>query len=126
MNVDIELEVSLTPEGAEPTVISRSNFAHMYWSSAQQFVHHAIGGCAVNVGDILGSGTISGPTPGSYGSLLELSWNGKTPLAMTDGSTRSFLLDGDTLAIRGRARRGEITLGFGACDGTILPAPAFD
>ena len=126
MNVNIELEVSLTPEGAaEPTVISRSNFAHMYWSSAQQLVHHAVGGCAMKVGDVLGSGTISGPTPGSYGSLLELSWNGKTPLPMADGSTRSFLLDGDTLAIRGRARRGDITLGFGPCDGTILPSPDF-
>lgn len=126
MNVDIELEVSLTPDGAtESTVISRSNFAHMYWSSAQQLVHHAIGGCAMKVGDVLGSGTISGPTPGSYGSLLELSWNGKTPLAMADGTTRSFLLDGDRLEIRGRARRGEITLGFGPCDGTILPSPTF-
>lgn len=126
MNFDVELEVALTPAGgSEPTVISRSNFAHMYWSSAQQLVHHAIGGCAMKVGDVLGSGTISGPTPGSYGSLLELSWNGKTPVTLADGSARSFLLDGDTLAIRGRVRRGGVTLGFGPCDGEILAAPAF-
>ncbi len=125
MNYDVELEVSLRPKNAaEATVVSRTNFTHMYWSPAQQLAHHAIGGCAMKVGDVLGSGTISGSTPGSYGSLLELSWNGSKPLTMADGSTRSFLEDGDTLSIRGRAVRGGITLGFGPCDGEILPAPA--
>ena len=125
MNYDVELEVSLRPKDAvEATVVSRTNFTHMYWSPAQQLVHHAIGGCAMKVGDVLGSGTISGSDPGSYGSLLELSWNGSKPLTLADGSTRSFLVDGDTLSIRGRAVRGTITLGFGPCDGEILPAPS--
>jgi len=126
MNYDVELEVSLRPAGvAEATVISRTNFAHMYWSSAQQLVHHAIGGCAMKVGDILGSGTISGPSEDSFGSLLELAWNGKRPLALADGSSRSFLADGDTLTITGRAKKNGITIGFGRCEAEILPAPQF-
>ena len=124
MNFDVELEVSLQPAGvAEATVISRTNFAHMYWSSAQQLVHHAIGGCAMKVGDLLGSGTISGPTDDSFGSLLELTWNGQRPFTLADGSPRAFLADGDTLAITGRARKNGITIGFGRCEGEILPAP---
>ena len=104
-------------------MISRSNFKHMYWSSAQQLVHHAIGGCAMKVGDLLGSGTISGPTPDSCGSLLELAWNGQRPVALADGTTRSFLQDGDRLIITGRARKGDVTIGFGRCEAEILPAP---
>lgn len=124
MNFDVELEVTLRPAGvAEETVISRTNFAHMYWSSAQQLVHHAIGGCAMQVGDILGSGTISGPTDDSFGSLLELTWNGQRPFTLADGSPRSFLADGDTLTITGRARKNGITIGFGRCEGQIQPAP---
>jgi len=124
MNYDVELEIAIAgPGGGEATVVGRSNFAHLYWSSAQQLVHHAIGGCAMKVGDILGSGTISGPSEGSFGSLLELTWNGQRPLRLADGSSRGFLEDGDRLTISGRARRDGVTIGFGACSGEILPAP---
>ncbi|NLH83069.1 MAG: fumarylacetoacetase, partial [Phyllobacteriaceae bacterium] len=123
---DVELEVALRPRGeTRDAVVSRTNFSHMYWSSAQQLVHHAIGGCAMRVGDVLGSGTISGPDEGSFGSLLELTWNGARPVTLADGTTRSFLADGDTLTISGRARRDGVTIGFGACAAEILPAPDF-
>jgi fumarylacetoacetase len=123
MNLDVELEVAIRPKGAsEATVITRTNFAHMYWSTAQQLTHHAIGGCAMNVGDIIGSGTISGPTPDSLGSLLELTWNGTRPITLADGSTRTFLEDGDAVIFTGRATRGGISIGFGTCEGEILPA----
>jgi fumarylacetoacetase len=123
-NLDVELEVALRPRGgSEATVISRTNFAHMYWSSAQQLTHHAIGGCAMAVGDLIGSGTISGPTPDSAGSLLELTWNGERPLTFPDGTTRGFLEDGDALILSGRARRDGISIGFGVCEGEIRPAP---
>ena len=127
MNLDVELEVAIRPKGAaEATVITRTNFAHMYWSSAQQLAHHAIGGCAMTVGDIIGSGTISGPTPDSLGSLLELTWNGTRPIALADGSSRTFLEDGDTVIFTGRARRDGISVGFGVCEGEILPAHVRD
>jgi fumarylacetoacetase len=122
-NYDVELEVSLTPKGAkEAMIVSRTNFARMYWSSAQQLAHHAACGCAMNVGDLLGSGAISGPAEDSFGSLLELSWNGQKPLLMPDGSRRSFLADGDLVRFTGRASRGGISIGFGDCGGEILPA----
>ena len=92
----IELDVLVND-----TVISRSNARHLYWSFAQMIAHHTINGCNLNVGDVLASGTISGPTPGSYGSLLELTWNGKQPLTLPDGSHRTFLQDGDTVTLRG-------------------------
>lgn len=123
---DIDLEVRLRPKGeTRETVVSRTNFSHLYWSSAQQLVHHAVCGCAMKVGDVLGSGTISGPSEGSFGSLLELTWNGARPVTLADGTTRSFLADGDTLAISGRARRDGVTIGFGRCEAEILPAPVF-
>lgn len=123
MNFDIALEASLRAKGAaEATSISRSNFAYMYWSSAQQLAHHASSGCAMRVGDLLGSGTISGPSDDSFGSLLELTWNGQKPLKLADGSTRAFLEDGDTLAITGRATKNGVSIGFGTCEGEILPA----
>jgi fumarylacetoacetase len=96
----------------------------MYWSSAQQLVHHAFGGCAMRVGDILGSGTISGPEKHERGSLLELSWNGAEPLSLQGGSQRTFLDDGDTLILRGDAQGDGYRIGFGECSGTILPAVA--
>ncbi|MEM9474599.1 MAG: fumarylacetoacetase [Pseudomonadota bacterium] len=121
---DIHLEVALAPEGRAATTISRTNYKYMYYSAAVQLVHHASSGCAMETGDLLGSGTISGPTPESYGSLLELTWNGRDPVAV-DGGTRSFLEDGDTVEITGWCD-GPYRLGFGRCDGTILPAVAFD
>ncbi|MBL7802135.1 MAG: fumarylacetoacetase [Saprospiraceae bacterium] len=117
---DIELEVSIRPENGPESVISRSNFKYLYWSMAQQLAHHTVNGCNVQVGDLLASGTISGPDAGSYGSLLELSWGGQKPLTLADGSTRTFLLDGDTLAIRGWAAKDGLRVGFGEVNGQIL------
>ena len=101
-NYDIQLAVDLrTEKMAKPASICRTNFKYMYWSSVQQLVHHASSGCAMNVGDLLGSGTISGPEKGERGSMLELSWNGTRPLELDGGERRSFLEDGDSLRIRG-------------------------
>lgn len=121
MLYDISLQVGLRPEGGEETVISRTNYAEMYYSAAQQLAHHTTSGCAMNTGDLLGSGTISGPTKESRGSLLELSWGGKEPLEIT-GGTRSFIEDNDTLILRGEAIGEGYRIGFGDCVGRVIPA----
>ena len=121
MLYNIALEVGLTPEGGAETVISRTNYAEMYYSAAQQLTHHTTSGCAMNVGDLLGSGTISGAAKDSRGSLLELSWGGKEPFAITGGS-RSFIEDNDTLTLRGAALGDGYRIGFGACTGKVIPA----
>ncbi|MDP3196972.1 fumarylacetoacetase [Tabrizicola sp.] len=123
MLYDIALEVSLTPEGGTETVISRTNYAEMYYSAAQQLAQHSTCGCPMNTGDLLGSGTISGPTKESRGSLLELSWGGKEPFAIA-GGTRSFVEDNDTLTLRGRCKGDGYTIGFGDCTGRVIPALA--
>ena len=124
MHYDINLEVSLQPESAEkPTVISRTNTDTLYYSAAQQLTHHAVGGCRMETGDLLGSGTISGPDPGSYGSLLELSWNAQNPLKLDSGEERTFLEDGDTLTLTGYAQGEGYRIGFGECTGTVLSSP---
>ncbi len=122
MLYDISLEVGLAPEGAAETVICRTNYSEMYYSAAQQLAHHSTSGCPMRVGDLLGSGTISGETKESRGSLLELSWGGKEPVTLDGGETRNFLEDGDTLTLRGAAQGDGYRVGFGACAGTILPA----
>ena len=119
--LDLHLEVDLTPEGQGPTTITRTNARHLYYSAAQQIAHHAISGCAMETGDLIGSGTISGPSPDSRGALLELTWNGRDPVAVA-GGTRTFLQDGDSVTLRGRCV-GAYRLGFGTCAGTIVPAP---
>ena len=119
-NFDISMQVALQPHGKAAQVISRTNYKYMYYSSALQLVHHASSGCAMETGDLLGSGTISGPTPDSFGSMLELTWNGRDPIEV-DGGARTFLEDGDTIAISGWCD-GDYRIGFGTCDGTILPA----
>ncbi|MAY32608.1 MAG: fumarylacetoacetase [Rhodovulum sp.] len=124
MLYDIALEVALAPEGGEETVITRTNYNQMYYSAAQQLCHHTTSGCAMRVGDLLGSGTISGPTKDSRGSLLEISWGGKEPLTLTTGETRTFLEDGDTLTLRGAAQGDGYRIGFGECTGQVMPAPA--
>jgi fumarylacetoacetase len=121
-NFDIGLEVLLQPEGGDPVTISRSNFKYMYWNVNQQLAHHTVNGCNIQVGDMYASGTISGPSPGSYGSLLELTWNGSRPLLLSDQIQRSFIEDGDTLILRGNAERNGVRIGFGLCTGKILPA----
>ncbi len=123
MLYDIALEVGLTPEGGAETVISRTNYREMYYSAAQQLAHHTTSGCPMQTGDLLGSGTISGPLRENRGSLLELSWGGKEPLAI-GGLTRSFIEDGDTITLRGHAVSDGVRIGFGACAGQLLPALA--
>jgi len=121
-NFDISLEVFIQPEKSQPTTVCRSNFKYMYWNMAQQLAHHTVNGCNIQVGDLYASGTISGPSPGSYGSMLELSWNGQRPLHLVDGSERKFLLDGDSVIIKGHAEKDGIRVGFGDCSGKILSA----
>jgi fumarylacetoacetase len=120
-NFDIRLDVLLQTESSEPTTVSRSNFKYMYWNVNQQLAHHTINGCNIQVGDMYASGTISGPSPGSYGSMLELSWNGQKSLTMPDDTERKFLEDGDTVIMRGFAEKDGIRIGFGECKGKILP-----
>jgi fumarylacetoacetase len=123
LGLNIALEVGLTPEGGAETVISRTNAAELYYAFAQQVAHHTSSGCAMSVGDLIGSGTISGPERDSRGSLLELSWGGKEPFAMA-GGTRSFIEDNDTLTLRGHAQGAGYRIGFGACVGKVIPALA--
>lgn len=123
MNYDLNLQVDLTPAGsAQASTISRTNFSYMYWSPAQQFAHHTSSGCAMSVGDVLGSGTISGPQKSMLGSMLELSWGGKEPLKLADGTVRSFLEDGDTVTFRGWCQGNSYRIGFGTASGRIEPA----
>ncbi|QYZ69746.1 fumarylacetoacetase [Neotabrizicola shimadae] len=124
MLYDVALEVALRPEGGVETVLSRTNYSEMYYSAAQQLAHHTTSGCAMTTGDLLGSGTISGPTKDSRGSLQELSWGGKEPIALKDGGTRTFIEDNDTLTLRGAARGDGYTIGFGDCTGQVIPALA--
>jgi fumarylacetoacetase len=120
---DITLEVTLRPKQAErASTITRTNFKHMYWTMAQQLAHHTVSGCNTRVGDLMGSGTISGPTEDSFGSLLELTWNGKKPLELQEGGTRSFIEDGDELTLAGWCQGEGFRVGFGVCAGEILPA----
>ena len=121
MLYDIALEVGLTPEGGAETIIARTSTRELYYSVAQQLAHHTTSGCAMNVGDLLGSGTISGPAKDSRGSLLELSWGGKEPFAIA-GGTRSFIEDNDTLTLRGHAQGAGYRIGFGECRGKVIPA----
>src|SRR4051812_710470 len=122
-NYDIELDVALQAAGTNAAQsISRTNFKYMYWSSVQQLVHHASSGCAMNVGDLLGSGTISGPDKHQRGSLLEISWNGAEPLNLIDGIKRTFLEDGDSLVFQGWCQGAGYRIGFGEVEGTIVPS----
>jgi len=118
---DIKLEVTLETEDGDLNTLSTSNFKYLYWTMAQQLAHHTSNGCNVRSGDLMGSGTISGPTENSYGSLLELTWGGKKPLTLKDGSSRTFLNDGDNLILRGYCENKKGRIGFGKCTGKILP-----
>lgn len=120
-NYDIGLEV-IIGEGKDATVVSKSNFKYMYWNMCQQLAHHTVNGCNLQVGDMYGSGTISGPEKGSFGSMLEITWNGKDPVTLKDKSERKFIEDGDTVTLKGAAEKDGVRIGFGDCSGKILPA----
>jgi fumarylacetoacetase len=122
-NYDLQLDVALRAGAMnEAKTICSTNFKYMYWSSVQQLVHHASSGCAMNVGDLLGSGTISGPEKHQRGSLLEISWNGTEPVELASGVTRSFLENGDSLVMRGWCQGDGYRVGFGEVEGTIVAA----
>ena len=121
-NYDINLQVSISPEGSEEKVVCNSNFKYMYWSMVQQLAHHTVNGCNINVGDLYGSGTISGTSEDSYGSMLELAWMGTKPLKMKDGTERKFINDGDTVTMRGHALKDGKRVGFGKVSAKLLPA----
>ena len=118
---DINLEVLIQPDGGEENSVCKSNFKYMYWTMAQQLAHHTVNGCNVRSGDLMGSGTISGPTPDSYGSMLELAWKGTKPIPMNDGSERKFILDGDTVIMRGFSSKDGVRVGFGEVSTKVLP-----
>lgn len=121
-NYDIELQVAIKPESGEETVVSNSNFKYMYWNMAQQLAHHTMNGCNINVGDMMGSGTISGKSKDSYGSMLELSWAGKNPIQLKDGTQRTFIADNDTVIMRGFCQKDGKKVGFGEVKTKLLPA----
>ncbi len=119
---DIQLQVAIETESNVETEICQSNFKYMYWTMAQQLAHHTVNGCNVRGGDLMGSGTISGPTEGSYGSMLELAWKGTKPITLNDGTQRRFILDGDTVVMRGYCQNTTVRIGFGEVKGKLLPA----
>ncbi len=118
---DINLEVSLMPDNGEPQVISNSNFKYLYWSMSQQLAHHTSNGCRVNSGDMMGSGTISGPTYDSLGSMLELTWGGTKPIKLNDGTERKFINDGDCVIMKGFCKNEKVRIGFGEVATKLLP-----
>lgn len=126
--IDLRLEVFLESDtmrrqGVEPTRLSEGNFSTMYWTTAQMLTHHASAGCNLRPGDLMASGTVSGPEKGSRGCMLELTWRGAEPLDLPTGESRKFLEDGDTVILRGHCEReGAVRIGFGECRGTVLPA----
>eukprot|EP00854_Cymbomonas_tetramitiformis_P006909 gene6909-8244_t len=124
-NVNLEVGIQ-TDDMMSASVVSRSNFRNMYWNAKQQLVHHSVTGCNMRPGDLLGSGTISGQDSTSYGSMLELSWRGAKEIPLSDGTTRKFLKDGDTVKMRGYCQGDGFRVGFGECDGRILPAGSED
>ena len=119
---DINLEVALQPKGKKETVLAKTNFKHMYWNMSQQLAHHTVNGCPVNAGDMMGSGTLSGPTKDSFGSMLELSWRGEKPVKLKEGGDRKFIEDHDTVIIRGYSKtKDHPRIGFGEVSTELLP-----
>lgn len=119
---DIQLEVCIKTENGQESRITLSNFKYLYWNICQQLAHHTINGCNLNIGDMLASGTISGSTPDSFGSLLELTWGGKNPITLADGAERKYLQDGDTVIMRGWCQNENLRIGFGEVVGKVLPS----
>ncbi|MFK7925731.1 MAG: fumarylacetoacetase [Bacteroidia bacterium] len=122
LNLDIELEVWIEADDEIKQRVCQSNHKYLYWNIAQQVAHHTVNGCNLNVGDMMASGTISGPDKGSYGSMLEITWRGANPVSMPDGTERKFINDGDTVVMKGWATKNGVRVGFGEVRGKILPA----
>ncbi len=121
-NFDVQLDVLIQPENQPGQLVCHSNYKYMYWNLAQQLAHQTVNGCNINVGDIYGSGTISGPSPSSFGSMLEIAWKGTRPVKMADGSERKFINDYDTIIMRGYCVKDDLRIGFGEVATKILPA----
>lgn len=121
-HIDIKLDVLIQPEGQKEFSVCQSNYRHMYWNMNQQLAHHSINGCNIRTGDCMGSGTISGPEEGEFGSMLEISWKGTKPVQMPDGSERKFINDFDTVIIRGYSEKEGVRIGFGEVKAKVLPA----
>ena len=121
-HIDINLEVAIQPKGSGEVVVSKSNYKYMYWNMNQQLAHHTINGCNIRVGDCMGSGTISGPNEGQYGSMLEITWKGTKPVKMLDGTERKFIADNDTVIMRGYAEKNGVIVGFGEVAAMVLAA----
>ncbi len=121
-NIDINLETFIQPENTEPTKVCDSNYKFMYWTMEQQLAHHTVNGCNINVGDLMGSGTISGPEKHQFGSMMELSWRGTNPIKLNDGSERKFINDNDTVIMKGYCKKDNVRVGFGECKAKVLPA----
>ena len=120
-NYNIHLNVEIETESGDKKVVCESNFKYMYWNMAQQLAHHTVNGCNVNVGDVCASGTISGPEPGSFGSMLEIAWKGTKPVQMPDGTERKFIHDGDTVRMTGHCEKDGVRIGFGEATAKVLP-----
>ena len=118
---DIKLDAAIQPIDAQETVVTRSNFKYLYWNMAQQLAHHSVNGCRINAGDMMGSGTISGPDPSSCGSMLELSWRGEKPVVLTNDQSRKFIEDYDTVIMRGYCENKGTRIGFGEVRSQLLP-----
>jgi fumarylacetoacetase len=121
-NIDVNLDVFIQPENTDETKVCSSNLKYLYWTIEQQLAHHTVNGCNINVGDVMASGTISGPTENSFGSMLELTWRGTKPIKMSDGSERKFINDGDTVIMRGYAEKNGVRVGFGEVKNKVLAA----
>ena len=120
-HIDINLSVSIETSNGEEKTVCNSNYKHMYWNMNQQLAHHSVNGCNINCGDLLASGTISGPEEGSFGSMLEISWRGNKPVSMPDGSQRKFINDGDKVIFKGAASKKNYKVGFGKLISEVLP-----
>ena len=121
-NFDINLQVAITPENGQESIICNSNYKYMYWNMAQQLAHHTVNGCNIEVGDMYARGTISGKDENSYGSMLELTWSGQKPITLANGEERKFIEDGDTVTMRGWCEKDGIRIGFGTVETKIFPS----
>lgn len=117
---DIQIETYIKPQESEPSLVSLTNHKYLYWNISQQLAHHTINGCNMQIGDLCASGTISGKEPNTFGSMLELTCRGERPIALSDGSMRTFILDGDKVIMHAFAQKDQIRVGFGRCESTVL------